>query len=93
MQDSNRCREWGIFAKHRAIDRLSGQQYSRGQSNEAFKFPIRINKALETPVVREKFPEFGLDIVGGTPEQYAAHIKKESARWAGVVKRSGAKVD
>ena len=41
MQGSNRCREWGIFAKHRAIDRLSGQQYSRGQSNEAFKFPIR----------------------------------------------------
>lgn len=52
-----------------------------------------INKALAAPAVREKFPEMGLEIVGGTPEQYAAHIKSESAKWADVVKRSGAKVD
>ena len=52
-----------------------------------------INKALATPTVREKFPEMGLEIVGGTPEQYAAHIKSESAKWADVVKRAGAKVD
>ena len=52
-----------------------------------------INKALAAPAVREKCPEMGLEIVGGTPEQYAAHIKSESAKWADVVKRSGAKVD
>ena len=52
-----------------------------------------VNKALAAPLVREKLPEFGLEIVGGTPEQYAAHIKSESAKWADVVKRSGAKVD
>jgi len=52
-----------------------------------------INKALAAPAVREKFPEMGLEIVGGTPEQYATHIKSESAKWADVVKRSGAKVD
>lgn len=52
-----------------------------------------INKALATPAVREKFPEMGLEIVGGTPEQYAAHIKSESVKWAEVVRRSGAKVD
>jgi len=52
-----------------------------------------IHKALAAPAVREKFPEMGLEIVGGTPEQYAAHIKSESAKWADVVKRSGAKVD
>ena len=52
-----------------------------------------VNKALATPSVKDKLSESGLDIVSGTPEQYAAHIKKESARWADVVKRSGAKVD
>lgn len=52
-----------------------------------------INKALTAPAVREKFPEMGLEIVGGTPEQFAAHIKSEAAKWADVVKRSGAKVD
>jgi tripartite-type tricarboxylate transporter receptor subunit TctC len=52
-----------------------------------------INKALAAPAVREKLPEFGLEIVGGTPEQFAGHIKKEAAKWADVVRRSGAKVD
>ena len=52
-----------------------------------------INKALAAPAVREKLPEFGLEIVGGTPEQFAGHIKTEAAKWADVVRRSGAKVD
>ena len=34
----------GIFTQHRAIDRVPGQQCSRGQSKEAFKFPIRCNQ-------------------------------------------------
>ena len=52
-----------------------------------------INKALATPAVAEKLPDLGLIVVGSTPEQFAAHIKKEAARWAEVVKRSGAKLD
>jgi len=52
-----------------------------------------INKALATSAVREKFPEMGLEVAGGTPEQYAAHIKSETLKWADVVKRSGAKID
>jgi tripartite-type tricarboxylate transporter receptor subunit TctC len=31
--------------------------------------------------------------VGGTSEQFTAHVKKEIAKWADVVKRTGAKVD
>jgi tripartite-type tricarboxylate transporter receptor subunit TctC len=52
-----------------------------------------LNKALAAPTVKEKLPDYGLEIVGGTPEQYTAHIRSESAKWADVVKRSGAKVD
>ena len=52
-----------------------------------------INNALAAPTVKEKFPEYGLEIVGSTPAQYAAHIKSETAKWADVVKRSGAKAD
>jgi tripartite-type tricarboxylate transporter receptor subunit TctC len=52
-----------------------------------------VNKALAAPAVGDKLPELGLQVAGGTPEEFAAHIRKEAARWADVVKRSGAKVD
>ena len=52
-----------------------------------------LNKALAAPAVSDKLPELGLIVVGGTPEEFAAHIRKETARWADVVKRSGARVD
>jgi len=52
-----------------------------------------LNKALVTPAVGDKLPELGLVVAGGTPEQFTAHIRKETARWADVVKRSGAKIE
>jgi tripartite-type tricarboxylate transporter receptor subunit TctC len=52
-----------------------------------------LNKALVAPAVADKLPELGLIVAGGTPEQFAAHIRKEAARWADVVKRSGAKLE
>ncbi len=58
-----------------------------------FRLNAEVNKVLSAPAVREKLPELGLEIVGGTPEQFVAHIKQEVAKWADVVKRSGAKVD
>ena len=57
------------------------------------KLNAEVNKALAAPAVAEKLPDLGLIVVGGTPEQFGAHIKKEAARWAEVVKRAGAKVD
>jgi len=35
----------------------------------------------------------GITPIGSTPEQLAAYIKSEIAKWADVVKRSGATVD
>jgi tripartite-type tricarboxylate transporter receptor subunit TctC len=52
-----------------------------------------LNKALAAPAVADRLPELGLVVVGGTPEQFAAHIRKETARWADVVNRSGAKLE
>lgn len=52
-----------------------------------------LNKALAAPAVGDKLPELGLQVAGGTPEQFIAHIQKETARWADVVKRSGAKIE
>ena len=50
-----------------------------------------INKALVSSAVVEKFATVGLTIVGGTPEQYAEHLRRETAKWAGVIKAAGIK--
>lgn len=57
------------------------------------KLNAEINKALASPALKEKFAAIGYQLVGGTPEQFDAFVKKEAAKWADVIKRSGAKVD
>lgn len=49
------------------------------------------NKALQDPDLRLKITSQGNEVVGGTPEQFAALIKAEAPRWAKVVK--DAKID
>jgi tripartite-type tricarboxylate transporter receptor subunit TctC len=34
-----------------------------------------------------------MEAVGGTPEQYAAHIREELAKYARIVKAAGIKAD
>jgi len=57
------------------------------------KLNAAINKALKSEAFLEKFAKFGDEPGGGTPEDFAATIKADSAKWADVVKRSGAKLD
>jgi tripartite-type tricarboxylate transporter receptor subunit TctC len=57
------------------------------------KLSDEVAKALNSPAVKEKLIAGGADPVGNTPEQFAAHIKAEIAKWSVVVKASGAKVD
>jgi tripartite-type tricarboxylate transporter receptor subunit TctC len=48
---------------------------------------------LESPETRKFFAEQGAEGGGGTPEQLGAFTRAETAKWAKVVKDSGAKVD
>jgi tripartite-type tricarboxylate transporter receptor subunit TctC len=52
-----------------------------------------INRAINTPIFRERFALIGDEPAGGTPEEFAAVIRSDSAKWAEVVKRSGARMD
>ena len=52
-----------------------------------------IIKAMKLPDVREKLLAMGADPVGDTPEQFDAHLQKEIAKWARIVKASGARAD
>lgn len=47
------------------------------------------NKALTEPEVREKITGQGNEVMGGTPEQFAALIRAESPRWGKVVRDAG----
>ena len=55
----------------------------------------RLNKeftaVLNAPDVREVLFKQGLDVHPSTPEQFGAYIKSETAKWAKVIKASGAK--
>jgi tripartite-type tricarboxylate transporter receptor subunit TctC len=52
-----------------------------------------VNEAIRSPLFRERFASIGDELAGGTPEDYANTIRRDSARWAEVIKRSGAKLD
>lgn len=51
-----------------------------------------INKVLASPALKEKYATIGYELVGGTPQQFDAFVKSEIAKWADVVRRSGAKL-
>jgi tripartite-type tricarboxylate transporter receptor subunit TctC len=52
-----------------------------------------IVRILKLPEVGERFSADGADIIGNTPQEFAAYIKSEIAKWSGVVKMSGARED
>jgi tripartite-type tricarboxylate transporter receptor subunit TctC len=57
------------------------------------KLNAEINKVLHEPEVRKSIEKEGGEVIGGTPEQFAALMKSEIGTWAALVRDSGAKVD
>jgi tripartite-type tricarboxylate transporter receptor subunit TctC len=57
------------------------------------KFNAEMAKALQAADVKKKLGDQGADVLGGTPEQFGALIRTDIARWAPVIKESGAKLD
>jgi tripartite-type tricarboxylate transporter receptor subunit TctC len=52
-----------------------------------------ITKVLATPEFREQLTAAGADPAPNTPDEFAAYIKSEIAKWAKVIKLSGAKLE
>jgi tripartite-type tricarboxylate transporter receptor subunit TctC len=57
------------------------------------KLNKEINRALQSPVLKERYAAIQAEPVGGTPEQFADYVRKETVKWADVVKKSGARLD
>jgi tripartite-type tricarboxylate transporter receptor subunit TctC len=49
--------------------------------------------ALDDPDVKKSLAALGVDVIGGTPEEFAAYIRSEIPKWAAIIKASGAKLD
>jgi tripartite-type tricarboxylate transporter receptor subunit TctC len=52
-----------------------------------------LNKALNSPDLRKKLEDQGLNVTPGSSDEFGKLIKTDIAKWAPVVKDSGAKVD
>jgi tripartite-type tricarboxylate transporter receptor subunit TctC len=59
----------------------------------AAKLQDEVVRALKIPEIRSKLVQLGADPVASTPQEFAAYLRAETAKWAKVVKASGAKPD
>lgn len=51
------------------------------------------NKALQDPDVIKRLTDLGATVVGSTPEELAAHVKAEIAKWTPIVKEANIQLD
>lgn len=51
-----------------------------------------VNKVLKSEKVRDAFAKLGVDVGGGTPEQFGVLFYNEIARWTKVIKDAGIKI-
>ena len=52
-----------------------------------------LNRALQSPQLKESLSVQGADGAGGTPEEFAKMVRADFVKWGVVVKQSGARVD
>ena len=72
----------------------SGLLAPRGTPPEVLrKFETDVRAALNTPSVREQYAANGLIAVGSSAQEFGAYLKSEIARWAPVIRATGAQVD
>lgn len=51
------------------------------------------NRVLRLPAIRDKLAAQGIDVAGGTPEEFAARMRADLAAYTRVIKATGIKAD
>lgn len=57
------------------------------------KLNATFNTVLQNPRIRKRLEEVNLNIAGGTPEQFGAHMKAEYEKWGKVIAANNIKVE
>jgi tripartite-type tricarboxylate transporter receptor subunit TctC len=57
------------------------------------KLNAELLKAISPPEIQKRMLDLGLEPAGGTPEEFAAFVKADIARWARVVKEAGVRTE
>jgi tripartite-type tricarboxylate transporter receptor subunit TctC len=71
-----------------------GAFFPAGTSEEIVrKIQAEIVYALKQPEIREKFTIQRFEVVGDSPEQFAASIRKDHARYGDIIRKAGIKIE
>lgn len=57
------------------------------------KLNAEMNRILALPEMRERFGTDGAELVGGTPAEFDAFLRREIEKWAKVIKLTGMRVE
>jgi tripartite-type tricarboxylate transporter receptor subunit TctC len=57
------------------------------------RWNAEVNRIMQSPEIEARLPVEGARYMPNTPEQFAGFVKSEIAKWAPVVKASGARAD
>jgi len=57
------------------------------------KLNAEVNKLLRSADIVERFAVQGIDVIGGSPAEFAAFIRQDVAKYAKLVKTAGIKID
>jgi tripartite-type tricarboxylate transporter receptor subunit TctC len=57
------------------------------------KLNAAFNAALQNPRIRKRLEEVSVNIAGGPPEKFGAHMKAEFEKWASVIKANNITVE
>jgi tripartite-type tricarboxylate transporter receptor subunit TctC len=57
------------------------------------RWNAEVMRIMQSPEIQARLPNEGARFTANTPEQFSAFVKSEIAKWAPVVKASGARVD
>jgi len=57
------------------------------------KLSAEINRLLATPETRASLAKIGVNVLGGSPEEVAAFIRREDAKWTKAIRDSGTKIE